>query len=44
MHAGGHTYEKDGAVWLRSSDLGDDKDRVLVRSDGTPTYIAGDLG
>ena len=44
MRAGGHTYEKDGAVWLRSSDLGDDKDRVLVRSDGTPTYIAGDLG
>ena len=44
VHARGHTYEKDGAVWLRSSDLGDDKDRVLVRSDGTPTYIAGDLG
>jgi arginyl-tRNA synthetase len=44
VHAGGHTYEKDGAVWLRSSELGDDKDRVLVRSDGTPTYIAGDLG
>jgi arginyl-tRNA synthetase len=39
----GHTYEKDGALWLRSSELGDDKDRVLVRSDGTPTYIAGDL-
>ena len=43
VRAGGHTYEKDGAVWLRSTDLGDDKDRVLVRSDGTPTYIAGDL-
>jgi arginyl-tRNA synthetase len=44
VRAGGHTYEKDGALWLRSSELGDDKDRVLVRSDGTPTYIAGDLG
>jgi arginyl-tRNA synthetase len=44
VQAGGHTYEKGGAVWLRSTDLGDDKDRVLVRSDGTPTYIAGDLG
>jgi arginyl-tRNA synthetase len=44
VQVGGHTYEKDGAVWLRSTDLGDDKDRVLVRSDGTPTYIAGDLG
>ena len=38
----GYTYEKDGALWLRSTDFGDDKDRVLMRSDGTPTYIAGD--
>ena len=44
VRSSGHTYEKDGALWLRSSDLGDDKDRVLVRTDGTPTYIAGDLG
>jgi arginyl-tRNA synthetase len=44
VREGGHTYEKDGALWLRSEELGDDKDRVLVRSDGTPTYIAGDLG
>ena len=44
VREGGHVYEKDGALWLRSEELGDDKDRVLVRSDGTPTYIAGDLG
>jgi arginyl-tRNA synthetase len=39
----GFTYEKDGALWLRSTDFGDDKDRVLVRASGTPTYIAGDV-
>ncbi|MGH3482440.1 MAG: arginine--tRNA ligase [Nocardioidaceae bacterium] len=38
----GQTYEKDGALWLRSSDYGDDKDRPLIRSNGTPTYIAAD--
>ena len=38
----GYTYEKDGALWLKSTEFGDDKDRVLMRSDGTPTYIAGD--
>jgi arginyl-tRNA synthetase len=38
------TYEQDGALYVRSTEFGDDKDRVLVRSDGTPTYIAGDLG
>jgi len=38
----GETYEKDGALWFRSSDRGDDKDRVLVRTDGQPTYLAGD--
>ncbi|PPE05285.1 arginine--tRNA ligase [Williamsoniiplasma lucivorax] len=37
------TYEKDGAVWLRTTDFGDDKDRVLVKSDGTYTYIVPDL-
>jgi arginyl-tRNA synthetase len=37
------TYEKDGALWLRTSDYGDDKDRPLIRSNGTPTYIAADL-
>jgi len=38
----GFTYEKDGAVWLRSTNFGDDKDRALVRSNGSPTYIAAD--
>jgi arginyl-tRNA synthetase len=42
MRAAGHTYEKDGALWLRSTDFGDDRDRVLIRADQTPTYIAGD--
>jgi arginyl-tRNA synthetase len=36
------TYEEDGAVWARTSAHGDDKDRVLVRSDGAPTYFAKD--
>jgi arginyl-tRNA synthetase len=39
----GHTYEQDGAVWLRTSELGDQRDRVLVKSDGTPTYLLPDL-
>jgi arginyl-tRNA synthetase len=39
----GVVFEKDGAVWLRSTDYGDDQDRVLVRSDGEPTYLLGDL-
>jgi arginyl-tRNA synthetase len=37
-----HTYEQDGARWLRTSQFGDDKDRVLLRSDGRPTYLARD--
>src|SRR3954454_7763337 len=36
----GHVYERDGAVWLRTTDFADDKDRVLVKSDGEPTYFA----
>ncbi|OBK86506.1 arginine--tRNA ligase [Mycolicibacter heraklionensis] len=36
-------YEKDGATWLRTSAYGDDKDRVVIKSDGKPAYIAGDL-
>ncbi len=36
------TYEEDGALWARTSAHGDDKDRVVVRSDGTPTYFAAD--
>ena len=39
----GYTYEKDGALWLKATEFGDDKDRVLMRADGTPTYIAGDV-
>ena len=38
----GHVFELDGAVWLRTTDFGDDKDRVLVRSDGSFTYFASD--
>lgn len=38
----GFTYEKEGALWFRSTASGDDKDRVLVRANGTPTYLAGD--
>ena len=37
------TYEKDGKVWIRSSDFGDEKDRVVVRDDGRATYLAGDI-
>ena len=39
----GHMYFEDGAWWLRSSEYGDDKDRPVIRSDGTPAYIAGDI-
>ncbi len=39
----GYTYEKDQALWFRSTDFGDDKDRVLIRSDGTYTYFASDV-
>jgi arginyl-tRNA synthetase len=39
----GHTYESDGALWLRTTEFGDDKDRVLLRADGSPTYFAGDV-
>jgi arginyl-tRNA synthetase len=39
----GVTEERDGAVWFQSSHFGDDKDRVLVRSDGRPTYLASDV-
>jgi arginyl-tRNA synthetase len=38
----GRVFDQDGAIWLRTTDFGDDKDRVLVRSDGTPTYFAAD--
>lgn len=39
----GVAYEQDGAVWMRSTTFGDDKDRVLRRSDGRPTYLAADV-
>lgn len=39
----GHTYRSDGAIWLRTTTFGDDKDRVLVRSNGEPTYLAADV-
>ncbi|MFN2536990.1 MAG: arginine--tRNA ligase, partial [Mycobacteriales bacterium] len=39
----GRIFEQDGAVWLRTTDLGDDKDRVVIKSDGVPAYISGDL-
>jgi arginyl-tRNA synthetase len=42
LTSGGRTYETDGAVFLRTEEHGDDKDRVLVRSDGRPTYFAAD--
>ncbi len=39
----GEAYDAEGAVWLRTTDFGDDKDRVLVKSDGEPTYLLPDL-
>jgi arginyl-tRNA synthetase len=39
----GHAYRSEGALWLRSTEFGDDKDRVLVRADGEPTYLAADV-
>ncbi|WP_214371094.1 arginine--tRNA ligase [Pseudonocardia sp. H11422] len=39
----GNLYEADGAWWLRSTEFGDDKDRVVIKSDGRPAYIAGDI-
>ena len=42
LRSRGHTYEADGALFLKTEQHGDDKDRVLVRSDGRPTYFAAD--
>ena len=39
----GTIYEQDGALWLKSTDYGDDKDRVVVRENGEPTYLAADI-
>jgi len=43
LRAGGHLYEKSGALWFRSSELGDEKDRVVVRENGQATYFASDI-
>ncbi|OBG47217.1 arginine--tRNA ligase [Mycobacterium alsense] len=43
LRESGNIYEKDGATWLRTSAFGDDKDRVVIKSDGKPAYIAGDI-
>jgi arginyl-tRNA synthetase len=43
LKEGGHAYESEGALWLASSRFGDDKDRVLVRRDGSYTYVAPDI-
>ncbi|HEX7323197.1 MAG TPA: arginine--tRNA ligase [Mycobacterium sp.] len=43
LRENGNIYEKDGATWLRTTAFGDDKDRVVIKSDGRPAYIAGDL-
>lgn len=39
----GKIYEKDGALWLKSTEYGDDKDRVVIRDNGVPTYLAADI-
>jgi arginyl-tRNA synthetase len=44
LRDGGHVYEEDGALWFRSTTFGDDKDRVIIRSNGQPTYFASDIG
>jgi arginyl-tRNA synthetase len=44
LRESGHVYEQDGATWFRSTEYGDDKDRVLIRSNGEPTYFAADVG
>ena len=39
----GHTYDKDGAIWFRATDFGDEKDRVVKRENGQTTYFASDI-
>ena len=43
LRVSGYAYDQGGAIWLRSTAFGDEADRTLVRTDGTPTYLAGDL-
>jgi arginyl-tRNA synthetase len=44
LRTAGKVYEQDGATWFRSTEYGDDKDRVIFKSDGRPTYFAADIG
>jgi arginyl-tRNA synthetase len=43
LHQDGHLYRSEGATWLRTTAFGDDKDRVVIRSNGEPTYLAADV-
>lgn len=43
LKASGNTYEKDGALWFKTTEFGDEKDRVLVRENGVPTYLVPDI-
>jgi arginyl-tRNA synthetase len=43
LEAAGHLYRSEGATWLRTTSFGDDKDRVVIRSNGEPTYLAADV-
>jgi arginyl-tRNA synthetase len=43
LRENGHIYEEDGATWFRSTELGDDKDRVLIKQDGSYTYLTPDI-
>ena len=43
LKGNGNMYEKDGALWLKSTEYGDDKDRVVIRDNGVPTYLAADI-
>ena len=43
VESAGHVYRSEGATWLRTTSFGDDKDRVVVRSNGEPTYLAADI-
>ncbi|GAA4180645.1 arginine--tRNA ligase [Gryllotalpicola koreensis] len=44
LRAQGHVFEQDGATWLRTTEFGDDRDRVIIRSNGEPAYMSGDIG
>ena len=44
LRENGHVFEQDGAIWFKSTAFGDDKDRVIIRSNGEPTYFAADIG